>query len=179
MNDMVSSMKEIEKASYQIRKIIDTINDVASQTSLLALNASIEAARAGESGRGFAVVANNVTALAAQTAAAVNESTKLIENSIEEVAKGVQITEEISQQQSMVAESAMNIVHEVNNVAETLGAQKESIDQLNEGVNQINIVVQTNSDTSQQCAASSEEMNSQADTLSKLIGKFRVAQAQA
>jgi methyl-accepting chemotaxis protein len=177
MEEMVASMNEIEKSSLEIRKIIDTINDVASQTSLLALNASIEAARAGESGRGFAVVANHVTQLASQTAAAANESTKLIENSIKEVAKGVKITEEISQQQSVVAESTKNIVTEVNNVAETLVAQDESFEQLNEGVNQINGVVQTNSATSQQCAASSQEMNYQADALSKLIAKFKVAEA--
>jgi methyl-accepting chemotaxis protein len=177
MEEMVSSMNEIERSSLEIRKIIDTINDVASQTSLLALNASIEAARAGESGRGFAVVANHVTQLASQTAAAANESTKLIENSIKEVAKGVKITEEISQQQSVVAESTRNIVTEVNNVAETLTAQDESFEQLNEGVNQINGVVQNNSATSQQCAASSQEMNFQADALSKLIAKFKVAEA--
>jgi methyl-accepting chemotaxis protein len=177
MAEMVNSMNEIEKSSHQISKIIDTINDVASQTSLLALNASIEAARAGESGRGFAVVANQVTALAAQTAAAAKESTKLIENSIEEVSKGVRITEEISKQQDTVAESARKIVTEVNNVAETLGAQKESFVQLNEGVNQINNVVQTNSATSEECAASSQEMNCQADALGKLISKFKVSQA--
>jgi methyl-accepting chemotaxis protein len=177
MAEMVNSMNEIEKSSHQISKIIDTINDVASQTSLLALNASIEAARAGESGRGFAVVANQVTALAAQTASAAKESTKLIENSIEEVSKGVRITEEISKQQDTVAESARKIVTEVNNVAETLGAQKESFVQLNEGVNQINNVVQTNSATSEECAASSQEMNCQADALGKLISKFKVSQA--
>jgi methyl-accepting chemotaxis protein len=177
MNDMVESMNEIEKSSQQIRQIIDTISDVASQTNLLALNASIEAARAGESGRGFAVVANEVTALAASTATAVQESTKLIENSIAEVAKGMQLTEEIAKQHTSLAENTRNIVEEVNNVADTLGAQKEAFLQLNEGVNQINCVVQTNSATSQQCAASSQEMSGQADTLGKLISKFKVAKA--
>jgi methyl-accepting chemotaxis protein len=177
MHDMVDSMNKIEQSSLQIRKIIDSISDVASQTRLLALNASIEAARAGESGRGFAVVANQVTALAAQTATAVEESTKLIENSIEEVSRGMQITNEISVQQSSVAENTKNIVEQVNNIAETLDAQKDAFVQLNEGVNQINNVVQTNSATSQQCAANSQEMNSQADTLGKLIAKFKVAEA--
>jgi methyl-accepting chemotaxis protein len=176
MTEMVNSMNEIEKSSQQIRKIIDTINDVATQTNLLALNASIEAARAGESGRGFAVVANQVTALAAQTAAAAKESTELIENSIIEVTRGMQITEDISKQQQSVAQNTMNIVEEVNKVAETLSSQKDAFVQLNEGVNQINDVVQTNSATSQQCAANSQEMNSQADSLGKLISKFKVAE---
>jgi methyl-accepting chemotaxis protein len=176
MDDMVDAMAEIEKSSQQIRKIIDTINDVATQTNLLALNASIEAARAGESGRGFAVVANQVTALAAQTASAAKESTELIENSITEVTRGMRITEEIAKQQSSVAENTKNIVEEVNKVAETLGAQKDAFAQLNEGVNQINDVVQTNSATSQQCAANSQEMNSQADDLGRLISRFKVAE---
>jgi methyl-accepting chemotaxis protein len=179
MNDMVESMNAIEASSQQIRTIIDTISDVASQTSLLALNASIEAARAGESGRGFAVVANQVTALAAKTAEAVRESTKLIDDSMAEVAKGMQITEEIANQQSVVAENTRGIVEEVNNIAETLDGQREAFLQLNEGVNQINSVVQTNSATSQQCAASSQEMSGQADILEKLIAKFRVASANA
>jgi methyl-accepting chemotaxis protein len=176
MEDMVDAMSEIEKSSQQIRKIIDTINDVATQTNLLALNASIEAARAGESGRGFAVVANQVTALAAQTASAAKESTELIENSITEVTRGMKITEEISKQQSSVAENTRSIVEDVNKVAETLGAQKDAFVQLNEGVNQINDVVQTNSATSQQCAANSQEMNSQAENLGVLISRFKVAE---
>jgi methyl-accepting chemotaxis protein len=176
MDDMVDAMSEIEKSSQQIRKIIDTINDVATQTNLLALNASIEAARAGESGRGFAVVANQVTALAAQTASAAKESTELIENSITEVTRGMRITEEIAKQQSSVAENTRNIVEDVNKVAETLGAQKDAFVQLNEGVNQINDVVQTNSATSQQCAANSQEMNSQAENLGVLISRFKVAE---
>jgi methyl-accepting chemotaxis protein len=142
----------------------------------LALNASIEAARAGESGRGFAVVANQVTALAAQTASAAKESTELIENSITEVTRGMRITEEIAKQQSSVAENTRNIVEDVNKVAETLGAQKDAFVQLNEGVNQINDVVQTNSATSQQCAANSQEMNSQAENLGVLISRFKVAE---
>jgi methyl-accepting chemotaxis protein len=178
MTDMVNSMNEIEKSSLQIRQIIDTINEVASQTNLLALNASIEAARAGESGRGFAVVANHVTELAAQTSAAALESTKLIEDSIAEVSRGMQITEEISKQQSTVAENTKSIVSEVNNIADTLNAQQESFVQLNEGVNQINNVVLTNTATSQQCAANSQEMNTQADMLGQLIARFKVTEAQ-
>ncbi len=179
MGEMVQSMNEIETSSKKIRKIIDTINDIATQTNLLALNAAIEAARAGEAGRGFAVVANQVTSLAAQSAEAAKESTKLLEASIQEVENGMNITDEIAKQQAQVAEDAKKIVEEVNKVAETLAAQRESFGHLNDGITQINDVIQTNSATSEECAASSQEMSNQATTLDGLIRKFRVQNAAA
>jgi methyl-accepting chemotaxis protein len=177
MRAMVQSMNEIEESSQKIRQIIDTINDVASQTNLLALNASIEAARAGEFGRGFAVVANQVTALATQSADAAKESTQLIEASIKEVENGMMLTNEIAKQQEDVAVDAQLIVDEVEKVAKTLKSQDESFLQLNEGIVQINDVIQTNSATSQECAASSMEMSEQAGTLDGLVRGFKVANA--
>jgi methyl-accepting chemotaxis protein len=177
MRRMVESMNNIQESSQRIHKIIDTINDVAEQTNLLALNASIEAARAGEAGRGFAVVANQVTALATQSAEAARESAELIEASMMEVENGMTLTTEIASQQEHLAVDAKAIVDEVNYIANTLKAQKDSFEQLDEGITQINDVIQTNSATSQQCAASSLEMSNQASTLGQLIQKFKVASA--
>jgi methyl-accepting chemotaxis protein len=177
MHAMVNSMNEIQESSQKIRQIIDTINDVAAQTNLLALNASIEAARAGEFGRGFAVVANQVTNLATQSADAAKASTELIEASIKEVENGMMLTESIAKQQEEVASNAKHIVDEVENVATTLKSQNKSFEELSEGVIQINDVIQTNSATSQECAASSQEMSGQASMLDSLIRSFKVARA--
>jgi methyl-accepting chemotaxis protein len=179
MQEMVEAMHKISESSRKIHEIIDTIDDVSSQTNLLALNASIEAARAGEFGRGFAVVANQVTALASQSADAAKQSAMLIEASIEEVARGVELTEEIAKQQETVAANTKDIVVKVNDVAETLKAQDESFNQLNIGIAQINDVIQTNSATSQQCAASSQEMNTQSNTLVNLIDHFKISEGYA
>lgn len=174
MQEMVKSMGEIEKASQEIGKIIATINDIAAQTNLLALNASIEAARAGEAGKGFAVVADQVSLLAAQSSAAAKESAVLIDSSVKAVENGMVIAGDTAKQLEHVVAGSKEITEEVNQVAEALGAQEDAFQQINEGVDHINEVVQTNAATSEECAAASQEMSSQAGSLEALIRKFKV-----
>jgi putative sensory transducer protein len=176
MHEMVDSMHEISEASKEIDKIITTINEIASQTNLLALNASIEAARAGEAGKGFAVVANQVNVLADQSAQAAKESATLIETSVKAVEKGMVIAGQTAAQLEEVAENSKLITTEVTNIAEMLETQTTEIKQINEGIEQINDVVQTNSATSEECAAASQEMSSEAESLREMIRKFKVAE---
>ncbi len=176
MHEMVDSMHEISEASKEIDKIITAINEIASQTNLLALNASIEAARAGEAGKGFAVVANQVNVLADQSAQAAKESATLIETSVKAVEKGMVIAGQTAAQLEEVAENSKLITTEVTNIAETLETQTTEIKQINEGIEQINDVVQTNSATSEECAAASQEMSSEAESLREMIRKFKVAE---
>ena len=176
MHEMVDSMHEISEASKEIDKIITTINEIASQTNLLALNASIEAARAGEAGKGFAVVANQVNVLADQSAQAAKESATLIETSVKAVEKGMVIAGQTAAQLEEVAENSKLITTEVTNIAETLETQTTEIKQINEGIEQINDVVQTNSATSEECAAASQEMSSEAESLREMIRKFKVVE---
>lgn len=175
MREMVDSMNEISVASKEIDKIIATINEIAAQTNLLALNASIEAARAGEAGRGFAVVANQVNVLADQSAQAAKESSLLIETSVKAVEKGMVIAGQTAAKLEEVAESSKTITEEVANIADTLETQTTEIYQINQGIEQINDVVQTNSATSEECAAASQEMSNEAESLRGLIQKFKVA----
>lgn len=161
-----------------VEELTATINEIASQTNLLALNASIEAARAGEAGKGFAVVANQVNSLADQSAQAAKESAMLIETSVKAVEKGMVIAGQTAAQLEDVAENSKIITEEVTNIAETLETQTTEIRQINEGIEQINDVVQTNSATSEECAAASQEMSSESENLREMIRKFKVAESE-
>ncbi len=174
VQEMVMSMDEISASAKKIQKIIDAINDIASQTNLLALNASIEAARAGEAGKGFAVVADQVSVLAAQSSGAAKESNVLINASLAAVDKGMVIAKETAEQLENVVADSKEITGDINQAAEALKAQAESFAQIATGVNQINDVVQMNSATSEECAAASEEMSSQAELLESLLQNFKV-----
>ncbi|MCX4268390.1 MAG: HAMP domain-containing methyl-accepting chemotaxis protein [Lachnospiraceae bacterium] len=174
MHEMVQSMTAISDSSKEISKIIATINDIASQTNLLALNASIEAARAGDAGRGFAVVADQVSVLAAQSAQAAKESTLLIETSVHAVEKGMVVADETAELLESVVDGSRVITQEVTEIATELEAQAVSINQINTGVENINDIVQTNSAASEECAATSQEMNNQAMALEKLLKNLQV-----
>lgn len=174
MQEMLGSMEEIGTASKQISHIIDTINSIASQTNLLALNASIEAARAGEAGRGFAVVADQVSLLAAQSAQAAKESNILIVSSLTAVEKGVAIANDTADQLGQVVEDSKAIQESINGAERALKEQAASFTQIISSVDHINDIVQTNSATSEECAASSQEMSNQANELDQLVHKFKV-----
>ena len=164
-------------SAQQIQTVTDIIADISNQTNLLALNASIEAARAGEAGKGFAVVANQVNILADQSAEAAKESAVLIETSVNAVQKGMIVAEETAKKLEDVAEGSKIITQEVTGIAEALESQTTEILQINEGIEQINGVVQSNSATSEECAAASQEMSSEADNLREMISRFKVAES--
>ncbi len=174
MKRMMEAMDEIHATSQQVVGIIQTIEDIASQTNLLSLNASIEAARAGEAGKGFAVVADEIGKLALESSKAANTTKELIEISIREINKGNAIASDAmdSLKESV---SAINQVNQmIQETAADAAVQAENMKQLQIGIEEIAHGIQDNSAASQQTSATSEELASQAEILNQMVKKFEL-----
>ena len=150
MNDLLMEMEHITEISKEIGNIITDIEDIASQTNLLSLNASIEAARAGEAGRGFAVVADQIGKLAADSAKSAVNTRDLIDKTLVEIEKGNTITRTTADAFNQIIADMESFAEIAQNTMEKANSQAESLEQIGQGIEQLSGVVQGN-------AASSEE----------------------
>lgn len=166
------AMERINATSKEIANIITAIEDIASQTNLLSLNASIEAARAGEAGKGFAVVADQIGKLASDSANSANDTKKLIENSLREIEHGNEITIKATKAIESVIQGIATLADSTSEISSLSGTQAESMKQLEAGVEQISEVIQNNSAAAEQTSATSQELSAQSESLEQLVGQF-------
>ncbi|HNY64699.1 MAG TPA: methyl-accepting chemotaxis protein [Deltaproteobacteria bacterium] len=175
LNSLVSAMDEVSLASKRIGDIISTVNEVAFQTNLLALNAAVEAARAGEHGKGFAVVADEVRALAQRSSEASREIRKLIEDTVEKIRTSDSVAKSTGNAMQDIIREIDDISRTIEEFAAAAVEQTGGVDNLNRAVLAINTTSRKNTQTLDVLGQSAGQMLSAADRLTGGVGRFRVS----
>lgn len=172
MEAMMEAMDRINETSQKIATIISDIEDIASQTNLLSLNAAIEAARAGEAGRGFAVVAEQIGSLAEQSAKSAVDTRQLIEGALHEIEAGNEAAKNATESMQRVVVGIKEVAQSAKTLSENSAQQAKAMEEAEKGVEQISDVVQSNSAASEQCSATSQELSAQSESLNELTSAF-------
>ncbi len=175
MDLMRTAMEKIQQTSQQVVGIITTIEEIADQTNLLALNASIEAARAGEAGKGFSVVATEIGKLADESAKAVNVTRDLIGVSLDEIAKGNALVEQVVNSLHASVEAVDQVNGMIQKTTENANSQTKSMEEIRMKIDEISQGIQDSSAIAQECSATSEELAAEATTLNSMVQHFKLS----
>jgi len=188
VQETAKTVESLGARSDQIGAIVGTIEDIADQTNLLALNAAIEAARAGEQGRGFAVVADEVRALAERTTRATKEIGEMIkaiqketkeavvsmEQGVHQVESGTEEAAKSGRALSEILEQVNDVAMQVNQIATAAEEQTATTSEISSNMHQITEVVHTTSQGAHQSATAAAQLNGNAEELQRLVRQFKL-----
>lgn len=174
MTQLMSVVKEIESMSNDIQKIVGTIDSIAFQTNILALNAAVEAARAGEKGKGFAVVADEVGSLASKCGEASKQTEELVGNCICSINRALECAERTFESLTAIVEDSEKISMAFEEISEDTKNQAGKSENIKTEMMSISDVVQTNTATAEETAASTGILSSQADSLRDIVNQFKL-----
>ena len=174
MKKMLKAMDNIKTQSSKIQKIVKNSEDIAFQTNILALNAAVEAARAGSAGKGFAVVADEVRNLAAKSADSAKEITELIKNTIVAVNDGFELANLTATSLGEITSDLDEVVTDIEGITESYRNAAYKMGEISTGMEQITAVIQTNSATAEESAATAEELENQVNLMKKLVSTFKL-----
>jgi len=189
VQESARTVSSLGERGDQIGEIIGTIEDIADQTNLLALNAAIEAARAGEQGRGFAVVADEVRALAERTTQATREIGEMIkaiqfetkeavgamEAGVQQVAAGTAEAAKSGEALHGIMEQINSVTMQINQIATTAEEQTATTGQISDSINQVTSVVRDTAMGAHESATAAAQLNGNAEELQRLVGQFRLS----
>ncbi len=173
MSQMMEAMVKIQSTSQEVVTIIQTIDEIASQTNLLSLNASIEAARAGEVGRGFAVVADEIGKLADESSKAANTTRELIEVSMDEITNGNDLAQKVLQSLEDAVGAFSQVSQMIDQTTKMAVEQAKDMEHIRNSVSDVSNGISENSAVAQESSATSQELAIQATGLNELIGRFK------
>lgn len=179
VNQVVSTMGEIETSSNKINDIIGVIDGIAFQTNILALNAAVEAARAGEQGRGFAVVASEVRNLAQRSATAAKEIKGLIQESVSKVGEGSRLVADAGKTMADIVEGVQSVTEIMNRISNSTLEQSSGVNQINQAVGQLDQMTQQNAALVEQASAAASSLQQQASKLSSAVSMFNLGSTLA
>ncbi|MGA9668582.1 MAG: methyl-accepting chemotaxis protein, partial [Terracidiphilus sp.] len=175
VSNAITAMAEINAASAKISDIISTIDEIAFQTNLLAVNAAVEAARAGDEGRGFAVVASEVRSLAQRSAVAAKEIKVLIQDSLRKVDAGSGLVNRSGETLQGIVGSVKRVTDIVGEIAAASGEQSTGIEQVNTAMTQMDQVTQANSAQTEELSATAQALSEQSARLMGLVSTFTLS----
>jgi methyl-accepting chemotaxis protein len=175
---VVRRMSSINESSKKIADIISVIDGIAFQTNILALNAAVEAARAGEQGRGFAVVASEVRTLAQRSAAAAKEIKALITDSVAKVEDGSKLVDQAGHTMEEIVTAVKRVTDIMAEIAAASQEQTSGIEQINQAITQMDQTTQQNAALVEEAAAAAESMQEQAQSLTRAVSIFKLAQEE-
>ena len=177
VNQVVSTMEQIDASSKKIADIIGVIDGIAFQTNILALNAAVEAARAGEQGRGFAVVASEVRSLAGRSAEAAKEIKGLIVTSVEKVETGTQLVTDAGRTMDEIVQSVRRVADVIGEITAAASEQSSGIAGVNQSIGDLDQMTQQNAALVEESAAAAESLREQAERLKQAVAVFKVNEA--